>query len=165
MLEYLSKYVSREVLDQNYKLYVRPQLDYEDIIYHKYDPDMQLNFTQQQEHTQCKAALAVTGAWISTSRQKMLEELGWETFYESLLNPVCNIYDILGIKLLAKLRVSFSPLKENRFQHNFDCLNPACICGTGKGDNEYYLQHCPSSQLSAKISLVKSRMSDMMLLA
>ena len=35
LLKYLSKYVSREILDQTYKLYVRPHLDYEDIIYHK----------------------------------------------------------------------------------------------------------------------------------
>ena len=37
--KYLSKYVSREVFDQTYKIYVRPHLDYGDIIYHKYDPD------------------------------------------------------------------------------------------------------------------------------
>ena len=52
LLIYLSKYVSREVLDQTYKLYVRPHLDYGDIIYHKYDPDVLLNFTQQLEQTQ-----------------------------------------------------------------------------------------------------------------
>ena len=46
LLKHLSKYVSREVLDQIYKLYVRPHLDYGDIIYHKYDPDKQLNFTE-----------------------------------------------------------------------------------------------------------------------
>ena len=57
--------------DTLYKLYVRPHLDYGDIIYHKYDPDMQLNFTQQLEQTQYKAALAVTGAWMGTSRQRM----------------------------------------------------------------------------------------------
>ena len=62
MLRYLSKYVSKEVLHRTYKLYVRPHLDYVDIIYHKYDPGMQLNFTQLLEQTQCKAALAVTGA-------------------------------------------------------------------------------------------------------
>ena len=36
---YLSKYVSRDVFDQIYKLYVRPHLDYGDIVYHKYDPE------------------------------------------------------------------------------------------------------------------------------
>ena len=35
LLKFLSKCVSRDVLDQIYKLYVRPQLDYADAIYHK----------------------------------------------------------------------------------------------------------------------------------
>ena len=38
VIRFLSKYVSRDVLDQMYKLYVRPHLDYGDIIYHKFDP-------------------------------------------------------------------------------------------------------------------------------
>ena len=42
VLRYLSKYVSRDILDQLHKLYVRPHLDYGDIIYHKYDPDLRL---------------------------------------------------------------------------------------------------------------------------
>ena len=37
MIRFLSKYVARDVLDQIYKLYMRPHLDYGDIIYHKYD--------------------------------------------------------------------------------------------------------------------------------
>ena len=46
VIRYLSKYVSRDVLDQTYKLYVRPHLDYGDIIYHKRDPDLKLDFTK-----------------------------------------------------------------------------------------------------------------------
>ena len=38
LIKYLSKYVSREVLDQVYKLYIRPHLDCGDIIYHRFDP-------------------------------------------------------------------------------------------------------------------------------
>ena len=229
LLKYLSKYVSRDVLDQTYKLYVRPHLDYGGIMYHKYDPDVQLNFKQLLEQTQYKAALAVSRAWMGTSRQKLLEELGWETLYNrkwcrrlchffSLItskspdylfneipeqrlfeynlrntrcyeqnvgrtmrfsssyfhdtiwewnlldksvqdypslaafrskllriirpaeNPVYNVHFILGFKLLTRLRVSFCPLIEHRFRHNFDCLNLICICGTGK---EEYLLHCP----------------------
>ena len=49
MISYRSKCVSRDVLDQIYKLYVRPHLDYGDAIYHKYDPEMRLNFTQPLE--------------------------------------------------------------------------------------------------------------------
>ena len=52
MITYLSKYVSRDVLDQVYKLYVRPHLDYGDIIYHRHDPEMILNFTKIIEQTQ-----------------------------------------------------------------------------------------------------------------
>ena len=40
MLRYLSRYVSMEVLDQVYKLYIKPNLGNGDIIYHKYDPEM-----------------------------------------------------------------------------------------------------------------------------
>ena len=46
-----------------YKLYVRPHLDYGDIIYHKYDPEFKLDFTKRLESTQYSAALAVSGAW------------------------------------------------------------------------------------------------------
>ena len=33
LLKYLSKYASRKVLDLSYKLYVRPHLDYGDVIF------------------------------------------------------------------------------------------------------------------------------------
>ena len=63
IIRFLSKYVSRDVLDQTYKLYVRPHLDYGDIIYHKYDPEFKLDFTRKLESTQYLAALTVSGAW------------------------------------------------------------------------------------------------------
>ena len=81
LIKYLSKYVSREVLDQVYKLYIRPHLDYGDIIYHRFDPEMHLEITRKLEQVQYSAALAVTGTWRGTSRQKLYEELGWETLY------------------------------------------------------------------------------------
>ena len=59
-----------------YKLYVRPHLDYGNIIYHKYDPHMVLDFTKKLEATQYAAALAVSGAWRGTNRYKLYEELG-----------------------------------------------------------------------------------------
>ena len=59
-----------------------PHLDYGDIIYHKYDPEMHLNLTQKLEETQYLAALAVTGTWRGTNRQRLFNELGWESFYD-----------------------------------------------------------------------------------
>ena len=52
VIRYLSKYVSSDVLDQMYKLYVRPHLDYGDIIYHKFDPELTLEFTKKLETVQ-----------------------------------------------------------------------------------------------------------------
>ena len=42
VIRYLSRYVSCNVLDQLYKLYVRMHLDYGYIIYHKVDPELSL---------------------------------------------------------------------------------------------------------------------------
>ena len=74
LLKYLSKYVSRKVLDLSYKLYVRPHLDYGDVIYHNQRDDL-MNLIEQVQY---KAALIVSGCWQGTSREKLYEELGWE---------------------------------------------------------------------------------------
>ena len=76
VIRFMSRYVTREVLDQMYKLYVRPHLDYRDINYHKYDPRMVLDFTKKFEATQYAAALAVSGACRGANRDKLYEELG-----------------------------------------------------------------------------------------
>ena len=81
VIRYLSKYVSRDVLDQMYKLYVRPHLDYGDIIYHKFDPELTFEFTTKLETVQYSAALVVSGAWRGTNKCKLYEELGWEYLY------------------------------------------------------------------------------------
>ena len=66
--------------DTLYKLCVRPHLDYGDIIYHKYGPELNLDFTKKLEATQYSAALAVSGAWRETNKYKLYEELGWEVY-------------------------------------------------------------------------------------
>ena len=65
-----------------YKLYVGPHLDYSDIIYHEHDPDLKLNFTEKLESTQYSA---VSGAWHGTSRQKLYDELGWESLSQEMV--------------------------------------------------------------------------------
>ena len=93
-MKHLSKYVSRHVLDQIYKLYMKPHLDYGDIIYHRYDPDMQSTFTHKLEQIQYAAALAVTAAWAGTSRQRLHEELGWETLYQRRwYRRICHFFN------------------------------------------------------------------------
>ena len=85
-----------DVLEQIYKLYVRPHLDYGDIIYHKYDPEMRLTFTQRLEQTQYYAALAVAGAWRGTNRLRLYEELGWESLYHRRwYRRLCHFFNLV----------------------------------------------------------------------
>ena len=58
-------------------------------------------------------------------------------------NPIYGINDILGVRHLSKLRLSFSVLNEHRFRHNFNCLNPICLCGMANEESEHFLLHCP----------------------
>ena len=78
LLKYLSKYVSRNVLDTCYKLYVQPHLDYGDVIYHNQRADL-MNLIEQVQY---KAALIVSGCWQVTCRLKLYDELGWESLSE-----------------------------------------------------------------------------------
>ena len=86
MLKDLSSYLPRKTLDQLYKLYVRPHLDYGDVIYHIPAKicDVSHNITlpkltDKLESVQFSAALAITGRWRGTSRHKLYLELGWES--------------------------------------------------------------------------------------
>ena len=49
LIRHLSRYVSRDILNLVYKLYVRPHLDYGDIIYHRYDPEVHLSVVEKQK--------------------------------------------------------------------------------------------------------------------
>ena len=58
----------------------------------------------------------------------------------------CHIYDILGplgLKLLTRLHVNLSHLREHKFHHNFlDTLNPLCSCSLEIESTSHYLLRC-----------------------
>ena len=62
VIKFMSRCVTRDVLDQTYKLYVRPHLDYGDVLYDHYDPKFSLSLTTVLESVQHFAVLAVTAA-------------------------------------------------------------------------------------------------------
>ena len=89
VIKYLSSYIPVKTLDQIYKMYVRPHLDFCDVIYHipkignLFDSSFRLsNWMDQIERIQYQAALAVTGTWKGTSMNKIYDELGWEPLTE-----------------------------------------------------------------------------------
>lgn len=56
---------------------------------------MRLGFTQKLEQTQNSAELAVSGAWRGTDRQRLYNELGWETLYSRRrYRRLCNFFNI-----------------------------------------------------------------------
>ena len=61
---------------------MRPHLDYIAIIYHKFDPKLNLEFTKKLETVQYSAARTVIGTWRGTNKCKICEELGWKYFYD-----------------------------------------------------------------------------------
>ena len=86
VIKYLSSYVPVKTLDQIYKMYVRPHLDFCDVIYHSpekrnpFDSEIKLSVWMEQiERVQYHAALAVTGTWKGTKTDTIYEELGWES--------------------------------------------------------------------------------------
>ena len=50
-------------------------------------------------------------------------------FTRTISNSVFSVADIYGIKLLTRLRVGLSHLREHKFRHDFqDTINPLCSC-------------------------------------
>ena len=212
LLRKLSTLLQRQSLLTIYKSFIRPQLDYGDVIY---DQFLNESLSNRIESVQYKAALAITGAIQGSSRKKLYQELGLEhlhqrrwmrrlclfckvfhckvpkyihslipsmrtsarqpntftsfycrteyfqnsflpyvikewnkldpdkrscqsyvSFRKALLNvirpsenKIFNIHDQGGIKLLTRLRLGFSQLREYKFRLNFeDTLNPLCCC-------------------------------------
>ena len=76
---------------------------------------------------------AVTNFCINAAEQNILEickSVSYEVFKNSLLkfirpsNNLFNVSDSLGIKLLTRLRLGLSHLREHNFNHNFqDTIN------------------------------------------
>ena len=76
LLRKLQNILPREPLLIIYKSFVRPHLDYSDVIY---DQHYNNSFHQKLESIQYNAALAITGAIRGSSREKLYEELGLES--------------------------------------------------------------------------------------
>ena len=71
----LNHYLPRKTLLTIYKSFIRPHLDYGDVIY---DQPSNKSFANKIESIQYNCALAITGAIKGTSREKLYRELGLE---------------------------------------------------------------------------------------
>lgn len=58
-----------------------------------------------------------------------------------------GINDRQGLRLLTRLRVDFSDLRQHRYNHHFNCLNATCRCLTENETSEHFLIRCPRFSL------------------
>ena len=140
LINRLRRYVPRSSLLTLYKAYIRPHLDYADIIY---DCPGNATFIQKLETIQYNACLAITGCFRGTSQEKLYRELGLETlsnrrfgrrmvFFYKIVNRLTPNYlhDYLPAALVApvnlRARNAFYPpdIHTERFRNTFF---PFCI--------------------------------------
>ncbi len=123
LMKFLSNKVSSAVLEMTYKMYVRPHLDYGDVIYHnQHAISMEL-----LEKIQYQAGLVITNCWKGTSRIKLYKELGWESLSQrrngrrfALYHKIINNYTPAYLK---KHIQPFSP-HTDRFKNSFSPFVP-----------------------------------------
>ena len=86
----------RTALITLYKAFVRPHLDYGDIIY---DQAHNALFHQKLESLQYNACLAITEAIRGSSREKIYRELGFESLQQCRwYRKLCSFYNIIPIR-------------------------------------------------------------------
>ena len=65
-------------------------------------------------------------------------------YFKADENSILNVYNLIGIKLLNELRLSFSHLNKHEFCYNFrNTVNPFCLCNAETETTSHYLLHCP----------------------
>ena len=88
------------------------------------------------------------------------------SFIRPSANSTINCHNPRRIKLLSRLRLGLSHLREHRFKHSFqDSLKPFCSCGKDELEtSSHYLLHCSnySEERLAHLNTIKN--SDMSIL-
>ena len=92
VIKKLQNILPRQALLTIYKSFVRPHLDYGDIIY---DQPKNESFCQKLESHQYNAALAITRAIRGTSQTKIYQELGLESLkFRRYFRRLCTFFKI-----------------------------------------------------------------------
>ena len=93
LLHKLQNTLPRTSLITIFAPFIRPHLDYGDIIY---DRAYNTSFHQNIESIQYNAALAITGAVRGTSREKLYQELGFESLQQRRwYRKLCCLFKII----------------------------------------------------------------------
>ena len=107
------------------------------------------SFSGRTEYYKNSFFPCVIGEWNKLNPE-IRRSGSYNIFRKSLLNfirpresNVYNIDDTIGIKLLTRLCLGFSHLREHKFKHNFqDTLNPLCSCSIEVESTSHYFLRC-----------------------
>ena len=110
------KGLSRQTLDTLYKLHIRSIIDY---CFQVFGPGLTTEQIKKLDQLQYRAAVIVTGALKSTSREKLLADLGWETNLARLeYLSICHFQKIYTFQTRNLIRELLPPLLDPKHQRN-----------------------------------------------
>ena len=119
LLRKLQNLLPRTALITIYKAFVRPHLDYSDILY---DQAFNLSFQHKLESIQYRACLAITGAIRGTFKEKIYQELGLESLQSRRwYRNLTMFYKIYKNKSLFYL-FNLIPEKTSYATRNVNCI-------------------------------------------
>ena len=118
IIKKLSKTYPRKSLLTIYRSFIRPHLDYCDIIH---DQPNNEGFCTKIEHLQCNAALAITGATKGTSQTKLCKELGLESL--KFRRWFRRLWTFLKIKTSGKPEYLFNLIPTGQHSYNTRSLD------------------------------------------
>ena len=116
LLRKLQNILPRPALLTPYKCFIRPHLDYGDIIY---DQVYNLSFHQELESIQQNAALALTVTIRGSSRENLYQELGLESLQlQRWYRKLCCFYKIYHKQALGYL-TELIPTRNEAYQTRY----------------------------------------------
>ena len=69
-------------------------------------------------------------------------------FIQPKANSSFNCLNLKGVKLITRLRLGLSNLRDHKCKHSFqDFLNRMCSCGIKIEATTHYLLHCPTTYM------------------
>ena len=146
LLKQVGSYLPVKSLDQIFKMHIRPHLDYCHFIFHilalsnNFNHDINLNYQMRTlESIQYQAALAVSGAWKGTSRDKIYNELGWESLHNRReFRRMTQFYKIMNDLTPPYLREPVPEPRRLLFGSRSTNVLPLIPCKTDRYSNSFY---------------------------
>ena len=121
LLRKLQSILTRTSLLTIYKSFIRPHLDYGDVVYDQPSNDA---FSNKLETVQYNAALAITGAIKGTSREKLYQELGLEYLQQRRwMRRLCLFYKVVSTKLPVYIYIIPLVRKSQRYPNKFNSIS------------------------------------------